>query len=70
MLRMIPGHTMPLRLSEILSALHDLIVASARQEGAMKRMPIFAVTLWLGVSVCQSALDWGSDATSMTVCRN
>jgi hypothetical protein len=63
MLRMIPGHTMPLRLSEILSALHDLIVASARQEGAMKRMPIFAVTLWLGVSVCQSCVDAPNDAS-------
>jgi hypothetical protein len=30
---------------------HDLIVASARQEDAMKRMLILAVTLWLGVSI-------------------
>jgi hypothetical protein len=34
---------------------HNLIVASARQEGAMKRMLILAVTLWLDVSATAHA---------------
>jgi hypothetical protein len=34
---------------------HDLVVASARQESAMKRMLILAVTLWLGVSATAHA---------------
>jgi hypothetical protein len=34
---------------------HDLIVASARQESAMKRTLILAVTLWLGVSATTHA---------------
>jgi hypothetical protein len=34
---------------------HDLIGASARQEGAMKRMLILAVTLWIGASATAHA---------------